>query len=78
MPKKYIGKSLCQLKLQISKHKSSIRRQDITSAVARHFKDFEHYVYLSMTSQKQPKITHNNKIQLVDTKIKSPQIIVII
>ncbi len=38
----YIGKSLRQLKLRISEHKPNIRRQDITSSVARHFNEMGH------------------------------------
>lgn len=38
----YIGKSLRPLKLRIGEHKSDIRRQDITSPVARHFNKMGH------------------------------------
>lgn len=38
----YIGKSLGQLKWQISEHKFSIRCQNITSPVARHFNELGH------------------------------------
>ena len=38
----YVGKTTRQLRLRINEHKSSIRRADPKSAVARHFADDNH------------------------------------
>ncbi len=37
-----ISKTNCQLKTRINEHRSSIRRMDIHSPVARHFADVDH------------------------------------
>ena len=40
----YIGKTSHTLKVLLTEHKSTIRRQDITSPVARHFIEQNHYI----------------------------------